>query len=146
MNLVVRKPGTRPATLDQVFDNFFNRDLGTFFGNDLMRESPSVNIVELENAFNIELAAPGLDKGDFKVKVEDNHLLISAQKENKVEETAESGKFVRREFNFSTFKRSFRLPEDVDAEAIKANYENGVLVINLPKAEVVDNTREIEIL
>lgn len=146
MNLVVRKPGNRPATLDQVFDNFFNRDLGTFFGNDLMRETPSVNIIELEQAFNIELAAPGLDKGDFKVKVEDNHLLITAKKENKSEETGETGKFVRREFNYTSFKRSFRLPEDVDAEAIKANYENGVLVVNLPKAEVVDNTREIEIL
>lgn len=146
MNLVVRKPGNRPAALDQVFDNFFNRDLGTFFGNDLMRETPSVNIIELENAFNIELAAPGLDKADFKVKVEDNHLLITAKKENKSEETDEAGKFVRREFNYTSFKRSFRLPEDVDAEAIKANYENGVLFVNLPKAEVVDNTREIEIL
>lgn len=146
MNLVVRKPGFRPATFDQVFDNFFNRDLGTFFGNDLMRETPSVNIVELEDAFNIELAAPGLNKGDFKVKVEDNHLLISAKKENKKEETNEAGKFVRREFNYTSFTKSFRLPEDVDAEAIKANYENGVLIVNLPKAEVVDNTREIEIL
>lgn len=149
MNLVVRKPGVRslrPANLDQVFDTFFNRNLGEFFGNDFMSESPSVNIVELEGQFKIELAAPGLEKGDFKVKVEDDQLLISAKKENETEEKGEEGNFVRREFNYTSFSRSFRLPENVDAEAIKANYENGVLVLNLPKAAIVNNTREIEIL
>ena len=148
MNLVVRKPGYRPAranSFDHLFDSFFNRNLGDFFGNDVLKDSPSVNIIEKDDAFEIELAAPGLDKADFNVKVEDNTLLISAKKETKNEEEGENGKFVRREFSFTSFERSFRLPENVNGENIKANYVNGVLVINLPKTEVVETARTIEI-
>ena len=147
MNLVVRKPGHRSLrtnSVDSLFDSFFNRGLGEFFGNDFLNDSPSVNIIENEKDFRIELAAPGLDKGDFNIKVEDDHLLISAKKETKQEES-EEGKFVRREFSYSSFQRSFRLPDTVNGEDIKANYENGVLLVTLPKSEKVETARVIEI-
>lgn len=149
MNLVVRKPNyrsvSRPSTFDQVFDQFFNRNLGDFFGSDFVHHAPAVNVTELEHQFKIELAAPGLEKGDFNIKVEEDQLTISAERKQETEEKKEDGKFLRREFNFASFKRSFRLPENVDAEHISANYNNGVLVLELPKAEPVNNTRVIEI-
>ncbi|HKK74071.1 MAG TPA: Hsp20/alpha crystallin family protein [Saprospiraceae bacterium] len=149
MNLAVRKPNyravNRPSSIDQVFDQFFNRNLGDFFGSDFVNDAPSVNITELDHQFKIELAAPGLEKGDFNIKVEEDHLIISAEQEHKNEEKDEAGKFLRREFSYATFSRSFRLPENVDAENISANYKNGVLVLELPKAEPVNNTRVIEI-
>lgn len=148
MNLIVKKPNyraVRPSNIDQVFDQFFNRNLGDFFGNDLLKESPSVNISELDNQFKIELAAPGLDKGDFNVKVEEDHLIVSAKRENNTEEKSDEGKFVRREFNYASFSKSFRLPDNVDTDAIQANYVNGILVLEVPKVEPVNNTRVIEI-
>jgi HSP20 family protein len=148
MSLIVRKPSVRrstvPSTFDQVFNNFFNGGLDEFFGNDHLQRHPSVNIMEHEDRFEIELAAPGLDKGDFDVKVEQDHLLISAQKETK-EETEEKGRYTRREFSYSSFKRSFQLPENVDAEAIDAKYLNGVLRVVLPKVKVEETSRVIEI-
>lgn len=147
MSLVVRKPGfRRPATstMDQVFDNFFTKDIGGFFGNDFLKDQPSVNIIEKENLFLIELAAPGLEKSNFDVKVEHDQLIISAKKENQ-ENSPEDGKFTRREFSYKAFKRSFKLPENIDTEAINANYEQGILSVSLPKVSVEQSTRVIEI-
>lgn len=149
MNLVVRKPNyravSRPSTIDQVFDQFFNRNLGDFFGSDFLNDAPSVNVTELDHQFKIELAAPGLEKGDFNIKVEEDQLTISAEQKHETEEKDAAGKFLRREFSYATFSRSFQLPENVDAENISANYKNGVLILELPKAEPVNNTRVIEI-
>ena len=147
MYLVVRKPGFRSVrsnSTEQIFDNFFNRNLGDFFGNDFLKDTPSVNIIENEQDFKIELAAPGLDKADFNIKIENKHLLVSTKKETNKEE-AKEGKFVRREFSYASFQRSFRLPELVNGSDIKASYENGVLTVTLPKTEKVDNSRLIEI-
>lgn len=147
MNLVVRKPGFRrtlPSTFDQVFDNFFNGGLDEFFGNDFIKNQPSVNVIEHDDRFEIELAAPGLDKGDFDLKVEKDRLLVSAKKQTN-EETEEKGKFTRREFSYASFERSFQLPENVDTESIDANYLNGVLRVQLPKAVAEETTRVIEI-
>ncbi|MCR9286424.1 MAG: Hsp20/alpha crystallin family protein [Bacteroidetes bacterium] len=100
---------------------------------------PAVNIKESDEGFNLELAAPGLGKEDFKLELENDILTISAEK--KVEkETAEENenkteKYTRREFSFQSFKRTFTLPETVDISNINANYENGVLLVNLPKKE-----------
>ncbi len=121
-------------SLNGFFDDFFNNSLTDFIGNDSMFSTPSVNIIESDANFTIEVAAPGLEKGDFELKVENDHLLISTKKENKQEETQE-GKYTRREFSYVSFKRSFHLPETVDADAIKAAYENGILNVTLPKKE-----------
>jgi HSP20 family protein len=92
--------------------------------------APSVNIRETENGFHLELAAPGLVKEDFKVKMENQVLSISVKKENKQE--VNEGKYTRKEFSFQSFDRSFKLPDTVDADKIGAKYENGVLFLELP--------------
>lgn len=94
---------------------------------------PAVNVLENENAFKIELAAPGLKKEDFKVNVHENTLTISTEKKEETEETV--GKYTRKEFNFSSFKRSFTLPKTVDTDKIVATYNDGVLGLELPKKE-----------
>lgn len=107
----------------------------------------AVNIKNEDNAFVIELAAPGYKKEDFKVSFEDNRLLVSA--ELKTEETTKeegTDKFTHKEFNYSSFERAFNLPEEgVDIDGIKATYEAGILTINIPKKTVEENTRRIDV-
>jgi len=92
-------------------------------------KSPMVNIKETENGFYIEMAAPGFAKENFNVKAENDVLHISAVKEN--EKQTQNERYTRKEFNFQSFERSFSLPENVDADSVKAAYENGVLKIEL---------------
>ena len=96
---------------------------------------PAVNVKEGENEFTIELAAPGLTKEDFKIKLEEDLLTISRTSEEKKEETEEKRNYTRKEFSFSSFSRSFRLPDTIDGEKIDANYTDGVLYLALPKKE-----------
>lgn len=116
-----------------LFDQFFNTNIGDFMGNDFFKNQPSVNVIESDDAFRVELAAPGLDKEDFAVQIEKDQLMISVEKEqDKVEE---GEKFMRREFGYQKFQRSFNLGDQINTEGIGATYENGILVINLPKKE-----------
>lgn len=136
MNLVSFFPTTtrKPAnSFDSLFDNFFRDDFPVSFRNGPNRSTPAVNIAETEDNYRIEVAAPGLDKGNFEVKVDNDLLTISAKKEMKEEETNE--KYTRREFSLTGFNRNFHLPETVDASAISANYENGILHVVLAKKE-----------
>jgi HSP20 family protein len=105
----------------------------SFISNKMISRVPAVNIAETENDFQIELAAPGLVKENFKISVEKNILTISA--ENKNENTADDKKFNRIEFSYSTFVRSFVLPETVDYSKIDAEYIQGILKINIAKKE-----------
>jgi HSP20 family protein len=94
---------------------------------------PAVNVKETDKAYEINLAAPGLEKNDFKIDLNGNMITISAEKE-KTEEEKEDG-FTRKEYNFNSFSRSFTLPEDTVADKIDANYVNGELRLSLPKKE-----------
>ena len=94
-----------------------------------------VNIRETEHAYVLELAAPGWNKEDFKISLENNLLSVSVDKKEATENKDE--KFVRREFSNSSFKRSFTVDEKINADAISAQYVNGVLTLNLPKKEEV---------
>jgi HSP20 family protein len=115
-------------------DFFFNDD---FFEEDSMM--PAMNVKELEGEFEVEFAAPGFKKSDFEVTLEDNILHVSANKETEKKE--EEDDFMRREFSYSTFKRSLRLPETVDNTAdIKAKYEDGILKLHLLKKEPTKET------
>ena len=98
-----------------------------------MTKMPAVNIIEKGNHYNISLAVPGLKKDDFKIGVSCNMLTISSEKEEKKEEKEE--KFTRKEYSYTSFSRSFTLPEDVKQDAIDARYEDGVLNISLPRRE-----------
>ena len=95
--------------------------------------TPAVNIVETKDEFKIEVAAPGLNKDDFKINLENNELTISANKEIKNEEKNES--YTRREFGYSSFTRSFTLPETIQGEKISAGHKDGILTIHVPKKE-----------
>lgn len=119
--------------MNSFFDSFLNRDITNFLGSDFVLQSPSINIVENENEYRVELAAPGLKKEDFEINVENGFLKIAARKENK--ETVEEENYIRREFNYTAFNRSFQPPDTVNMSDIGANYKNGVLVLTLPKLE-----------
>ena len=95
---------------------------------------PPVNVTEEKDAYSIEVAAPGKSKKDFKIEVENGVLCISSEKEESTEE--EKDNYTRKEFSYSSFSRSFWLPENVTADDIKANYRNGILNITIPKKEV----------
>ncbi len=121
------------ASLGKWIDNLFNTTLSDVMGTDFTFSSPSVNVVEHENHFNMQLAAPGLEKSDFNIQIENDYLVISAAKKTETEDT--NKKFTRREFNYNSFKRSFQLDESINREGISAAYENGVLQITLPKKD-----------
>ena len=93
---------------------------------------PEANIIENEKDYTVELAAPGLDKKDFKIEVDNGVLIISAKKEEKKEEE-EKANFKRREFSYNSLYRSFTLPENSNPEKIDAKYENGLLRLSIPK-------------
>ena len=111
-------------------DKFYDDDF-FHFRNQWM---PAVNMKENKDEFDIEVAAPGLDKKDFKVTVDNGILCISAEKETKVEEKEDN--FTRQEFNYNSFERLFTIPENVDADHIDAKYNDGVLKLRLKKTKV----------
>lgn len=130
-------------SFDSMFPNSSRMDFPAFFNDVFDRLAtdekaawiPSVNIIERENDFKIDLAVPGLDKKDFNIEVENNMLVVSGErKEEKVEE---KDKVTRREFHYGSFKRSFTLPETANVEKINASYNNGVLSLSISKKEEV---------
>jgi len=137
MSLVKRTPADN--WLPSIFDDMFKTDWlgGTSNVNNIGVSIPAVNIQETEDNFLVEVAAPGKVKEDFNIELNNDVLTISseAKKENTETKKEGKGKFTRREFSYSTFKRAFSLPETVDSSKINASYENGVLLINLPKKE-----------
>ncbi len=117
-----------------VIDYVLNNSLNDIIGTDFVSDSPSVNITENEKNHNIILAAPGLDKLDFVIKVENDQLLVSTNKE--LVANNKENIFLRREFSYSSFKRSFHLPETIDRENISAAYKDGILNITIAKKNV----------
>lgn len=108
-------------------------------------KNAAVNVAENEDAFRLEIAAPGWSKDDFNIEVDQDVLTVSAEKEVKEDEV--KPKYLRKEFGTGTFKRRFSLPDTVDAQAIKAEYVNGILEVTLPKKEEAkpQPARKIEI-
>lgn len=94
---------------------------------------PRVNITEDKNSYCMSLAAPGLHKKDFKIDIDGNLLTVSAQKEENKEDKDET--YTRKEYNYSSFSRSFTMPDEVEMDKINANYDGGVLKLTLPKNE-----------
>ncbi|RYC67568.1 MULTISPECIES: Hsp20/alpha crystallin family protein [Spirosoma] len=146
MNSLTRSNNNLPSLIE----NFFGRDMNDFFNTNMPSVShvPAVNVVEHQDGFRIEVAAPGLKREDFKLNLNHNNLSISAYQETKKEETDQTNeKYTRREFSYSSFQRTFTLPTSVDADNIQASYTDGVLKIELPKREEakVKPARQIEI-
>ena len=115
------------------FDDFFGRGFENFnkdpWGTSTV---PAVNIKEENNAFHVEVAAPGIDKKDFKVELDDDLLTISYEKEHSTEE---KGDYTKKEFSYQSFKRSFNLPKTVENTKIQANYKDGILHLMIPKKD-----------
>jgi HSP20 family protein len=134
MSLIKWSPYRNLISLPDEIDRFFNG-----FGLDLNVSdsvwSPDVDISETENQYEVNAEIPGLKKEDIKLSVEDNVLTLSG--ERKVEKETDKKNYHRVERAYGKFERSFRLPKEVDAENIKANYKNGVLTVQLPKTEAV---------
>jgi len=117
-----------------VFHDFFDRDLFDLTNTSFMNSTlPAVNIHESKNEYLVEVAAPGMNKEDFKIELENNFLVISSEKEEKKEE--EGKEYTRKEFSYQSFKRSFSLPKTIEDSKIQARYKDGVLKITLPKKE-----------
>lgn len=128
-----------------VWDGFLENDIVKSFFNDERSNGtiPAVNVEEDKKEYRIAVAGPGLDKKDFHVHVEKNVLTISSKTEEGKEEKSKG--YIRKEFNYGSFSRSFSLPESTDVEKIKASHKNGVLTITIPKNEVVEKNKEIKI-
>ncbi len=128
---LLKRASLLPST-GSLFNNFFDDDrLMNFELANSWAKVPSANVIEDENEFKIELAAPGMKKADFKVDVDNGTLTISSIKEDEKEEKNEN--FTRREFSFNSFSRSFLLPDFVDTEKISAKYKDGILILDVPK-------------
>jgi HSP20 family protein len=140
-------PVFKSRNLPGIFDEFFTGNLlPNFIEEGAWKSTPAVNIYETNEKFEIEIAAPGLEKEDFKIDLKDETLTVYSEKKDKKEEK-EKGKVVRSEFRYSSFQRSFSLPHEVDVNAISANHKNGILTIGLPKRVEYKNnlSRQIEI-
>ncbi len=123
--------------MPSLFDRFFENDLFDWSNRNFSSTNttlPAVNIKEDDEGFEVEMSAPGFDKKDFKIELNNDLLTISSEKKNE-NETKEGQQFNRREFSYQSFSRSFTLPQSVEGEKIAAKYENGILNIAIPKKE-----------
>lgn len=114
-----------------------------FFDNDWMEKSnataPAINVLENEHSYDLELAAPGMSKDDFKVSLDENgDLVINMEKKQENNDEKKHGHYLRREFSYSKFQQTMLLPEDADREKINAQVEHGVLKVNIPKVVKVE--------
>lgn len=120
--------GLFPSIMDEIFKDWAG---GSQMVNKMV---PPVNIKETDKAFSVALMAPGFKKEDFNIEIDNDLLTISSEIKNEKTEQ-EEGKFTRREFSYSSFKRAFTLPESINTDDINASYEDGILTIALPKKE-----------
>ena len=123
--------------LPSIFDDMFKTDWmeGGTTMNRIGTSVPAVNVSETDDVFTLEVAAPGKSKKDFNLELDNGVLSISSEQKQEDEQKDKNGRFTRREFSYSSFKRAFTLPETVDEEKISAQYKDGVLVVTLPKKE-----------
>ena len=134
--------------LPSIFNDFLNNDWLMERRN---TTAPAVNILENDDEYKIEVAAPGMTKEDFKVHInEDNELIISMEKHNeeKEEDKKHKGTYLRREFSYTQFQQSLLLPDNVERDKISAKVEHGVMCIDIPKKKVTETaaaTRQIEV-
>jgi len=126
-----------PNQHSSLFDRFFGEDLFDWSNRNYSNTNttlPSVNIKESPDDFEVEMAAPGFGKNDFRIELNHDLLTISSEKELE-KETQEGQQFTLREFSYQSFSRSFTLPNTADSEKIGAFYENGILRVHIPKKE-----------
>lgn len=124
-------------TMPSLFDHFFDNEMFDWSNrhfSDTNTTLPAVNIKEDNDGFEVEMSAPGLDKKDFNIELNNNTLTISSEKKTE-NESKDDQTFTRREFSYQSFSRSFTLPNIVEGDKISAKYDNGILKIQIPKKE-----------
>jgi HSP20 family protein len=135
---LVKRNGNRDSLFPTFFDDFLNRDLfnwGNLNFSDTNTTIPAVNIRETSDSYDVEVAAPGMTRNDFKVELDGNTLTISSEKNDRQEEKKD-GQYYRREFSYESFHRTLNLQKEVvDLDKIKGKYENGILHLIIPKKE-----------
>ncbi len=127
MTPILRTQSWLPEMFNDMFDNNWLTNARI--------TAPAVNVIENEKNYEIEVAAPGMQKEDFHITTQDDQLVISLEK--KTEDHKKASHYLRREFNYSSYKQAFVLPEDVKCDEIAAKMDNGILTITLPKKEEV---------
>lgn len=132
-----------PFNYKIVSDNVFNRSISDFLGSDVTLNQAAANVVEKSDSFLIDIAAPGLKKDDFKIKLEQNKLIVATELANNTVDS--EAKYTRREFDYKSFTRSFILPKEANKDEISANYVNGILKITLLKKEEEKEKEAIDI-
>jgi len=142
MNFIRFNRPVQTSPLTSALDEFFQKGISELAGSNFSFNRPSVNIIEEDDAFQVELAAPGLKKEDFEIKVDKDQLIIKVNQKKEAAEKSEAKdseaagpRYRRREFNFNAFTRSFHLPETINSEEIAAAYVDGVLTVTLSKKE-----------
>jgi HSP20 family protein len=123
-----------PTSFSNLIDRFFNDSVARTGGSSASF-IPQVDIVEGENAYEIHVAVPGMNKEDFKIDLNDNYLTVSGERKFSKKEEHNENKFRFIETRYGSFSRSFSLPENIDSSKINAKYNNGILEITLPKDE-----------
>lgn len=135
---LVKRNSSLMNPLPMLFDDFFNRDLFHWSNSNFSNTDttiPAVNIKETTENYEVEVAAPGMTKNDFKVELDGNMLSISSERTNQ-KEVNETEKYTRKEFSYQSFQRTFNLQKEVvDIDKIQAKYENGLLHLLIPKKE-----------
>jgi len=144
MNNQIKRSDRSGGVLPAIFNRYFNDSFFNNFSEDFL---PATNVKETKKEFKLDISVPGFSKEDFKVEIDKNVLVISAEKNSNTEEKSEDEKVLRREFTSSSFSRSFTLPENIDTDKITANQKDGVLRITLPKMDKApeDKIKKIEI-
>lgn len=139
-----QRNGALKSPYSDIFGSLFNPE--PFLSKSLVNRVPSVNVSETDASFLIELAAPGLKKEDFKIHIEKEQLIISAEQKEQTPESAEAKKYNRKEFDYNSFVKTFVLPESADQSNITAEYSDGILAVTVFKKEQVQiQTREISV-
>jgi len=135
---IVKRNAWPFSDMPGLFNDVFTRDLwnwGVKNNSTTNTTIPAINVKETNDHYEVEVAAPGMEKKDFKIELNGNMLTISSERENKWEQK-EDERYSRREFSYQSFQRMFQLPKDVvDEDKIQAKYENGLLHLTIPKKE-----------
>ena len=130
----------KTVSFERMFDDVAGRSISEILGSNFTSSTPSVNVIEHDQSFDIMVAAPGLSKENFEINLDNEQLIISGKKEESKKEE-ESGKVTRREFDYQSFKRSFHVSDDISKSGISATYDKGILTVTLPKKEPVEDVK-----
>ena len=146
---LVRRNANSPVFFNSIFDDFFNDDFFNLGGNrtrDIPQTAVKANIIKKDDGYELDVVVPGMAKENFSINVDDDRLIIKGEvKDEKKEE--KDGEIWRQEYNYSSFERSWTLPEEVKADEITAEYKDGILKVKLPADKLIEtkDLKQIEI-